>query len=351
VQQELIQRFFLQQCTPAEAKQVADFLKENPSVLEKYLSAEEWNALSVHGNLPEEFWDEVWQNIRHLVKAKAFAVRMKRLAAAASIILVAGVAILYHVAKKPAEKTLEPSEQTQTIVTPAAAHKTIANTTSRLMLVHLQDGSVVELSPASTIQFDVPFPANKRDIVLEGEAKFHVSKNKQKPFTVYADAFATTALGTVFTVKKGKAKNTVTVKLYEGKVVVHSTDKNLNGWKDDVYLQPGRQMHFNAVLQTLAVNNISSIKSTGIVIQPKQLQDAANAQLVFDNTDLSKVMDQLAAYYKVRIQYDAPVIDTMNFTGAVSKNDSLPFILKIIGQMNNLEIITMEDGFRVIKPE
>jgi ferric-dicitrate binding protein FerR (iron transport regulator) len=276
---------------------------------------------------------------------------MKRLAAVASIILVAGVAIVYFLAKKPDDKTLKLPEETQTVVTPKSTHKSIANTTSKLMLVHLEDSSVVELSPASTIQFDVPFPANKRDIVLEGEAKFHVSKNKQKPFTVFADALATTALGTVFTVKKDKIKNTVTVKLYEGKVVVHSTDKNLNGWKDDVYLAPGRQMYFNAVLQTLTVNNISRIKSTGIVTQPKPVQDTVNAQLVFDNTDLSKVMDRLAAYYKVKIQYDAPVIDTMNFTGTVSKNDSLPLILKIIGQMNNLKIITIDDGFRVIKPE
>ena len=49
-------------------------------------------------------------------------------------------------------------------------------------------------------------------------------------------------------------------------------------------------------------------------------------------------MQKLSAYYNVKIQYDSMLIDTMNFTGAVTRNDSLPVILKAISQMNNLDI-------------
>ena len=45
------------------------------------------------------------------------------------------------------------------------------------------------------------FPPDKREIFLKGEAKFIVAKNKKKPFTVYTGMLATTALGTIFTVK------------------------------------------------------------------------------------------------------------------------------------------------------
>jgi transmembrane sensor len=272
---------------------------------------------------------------------------MKRFAAAASILLVAGIGVFYLTPKKHSEK---PVAQTRITVAPATEHKTISNATSKLMLVQLEDSSRVELFPSSTIKFDAPFPADKRDIVLEGEAKFHVSKNKKKPFTVYADALAVTALGTVFTVKKSKVKNTITVKLFKGKVVIHSTDKNLSGWKNDVYLSPGKQMYFDAVLKTVAINNISSIKPAIAVTQTKAAEGSANNKLEFDNTDLSKVMDKLAAFYKVKIQYDSSAINTMNFSGVVSKNDSLPIILKAIGQMNGLEVITTADGFTIVKP-
>jgi ferric-dicitrate binding protein FerR (iron transport regulator) len=205
-----------------------------------------------------------------------------------------------------------------------------------MMTVKLEDNSVVELSPASSLQFDVPFPADKRNIILDGEAKFQVTKNKKKPFTVYAGVLATTALGTIFSVKKNEGKNSVIVKLYEGKVVIHSTNKNLKGWKDDVYLLPGNQMKFDALLNTVAVNNIVSSKPNIAVKQVKPDKDSVSDQLTFNNTVLPVVMKKLSAYYKTNIQFEMSIIDTMNFTGIVSKKDSLPFILKAIAQMNNL---------------
>jgi FecR-like protein len=58
---------------------------------------------------------------------------------------------------------------------------------------------------------------------------------------------------------------------------------------------------------------------------------------------LPQVMQKLSAYYNIKIQYDSTLIDTMNFTGTVTKKDSLPVILKAITQMNNLNV-TQEDG-------
>ena len=46
----------------------------------------------------------------------------------------------------------------------------------------------------------------KEIIVLEGEAKFHVSKNKKKPFTVFAGVLGTTALGNDFHCEKTQRK-------------------------------------------------------------------------------------------------------------------------------------------------
>ena len=342
---EIIERFFLKQCTPEEAKQVAAFLKQNPSVLEQYLSTEELQSLVADNNLPDELWDEIWRNIKAKNKARVIALRLKRFAAAASVILLVALAIYYLI---PAKQSA-PQQIAQITATPTE-HKTVTNTTKKIMTVVLADSSVVEISPASSIQFDAPFPVDKRDIVLEGEAKFHVAKNKKKPFTVFAGMLGTTALGTIFSVKKLRAKNSVTVKLFEGKVVIHSSDKNLNGWKDDVYLTPGMQMKFNADLKTIAVSNFDNIKTTiAAALLPKPNKDSLNDQLTFNNTVLPKVMDKLSAYYKVKIQYDSLAIDTMNFSAIITRRDSLPLLLKAIGQMNGLEVEPTDSGFTVIK--
>jgi transmembrane sensor len=339
---ELIERFFRKECTAEEAYEVAAYLKTHPSVLEEYLSMHEFTSVAADDSMPEAFWNEIWLSIEK--KKKTAIVTLERIAVAACVILFTCATLLYfnhstkNAAKLPvvAAKHLPPTE-----------YKTIINNTRKLMTVVLQDSSVVELSPASSIQYNVAF-TNNRDIVLEGQAKFRVAKNKKKPFTVYAGALATTALGTVFSIKKGSNKNAITVKLYVGKVVIHSINNNLKGWKEDVYLLPGEQMKFDAPANVFFVKSIKDAKPL-VAIKPKPYKDSLSAQLTFNNTVLTKVMHQLSAYYKVKIEYDSLLTDTINFTGAISKKDSLSFILRAIGQMNDLEISGDNNGFIVSK--
>jgi len=351
VKPELIERFFLKRCSAEEAKNVATYLKANPNVLEEYLSKHEWDSAIHNEELPDEFWNEIWQNIQQKNKAKVVLFRMKNISAAACIILLAGIAYFYF---NTPGKTSKQVVAAETKNLPHQSHKTIANTTNTLMSIVLEDSSVITLSPAAVVQYDVPFPNNKRDIILEGEAEFHVAKNKYKPFTVYCGALATTALGTIFSVKKISNKNIIIVKLLQGKIVVHSTNNNLKGWNREVYLSPGQQLQFSQQSALLAVTKIDSIRKPLIAIKinkSKENVDSANGVLAFRNSLLPDVMNKLSAYYNVTIRYDSLLIDTMNFTGTISKKDSLPFILTAIAQMNNLKIAKDSSGFIVSKPE
>ena len=338
---ELIQRFFKKQCTPEEADEVAAYLKANSAVLEKYISMHEWNAVK-DSSMPEEFWTEVWLNIRKENKAKIIFVRLKRAAVAACLILMIGMVFYYY--SIPEKQANMPVAHVNVLT--AAQQKFIKNSTNKIKTIVLEDSSVVQLSPNASIQYNVPFPENKRDILLDGEAKFIVIKNKKKPFTVYAGAFATTALGTVFSVKKSTAKNVINVKLFRGKVVIHSTDTNLKGWKSDVYLLAGEQMKFNAESMLLSVEKIKTVNAN--VSAKIRNADSLNT-LNFSNTLLPEVMQKLSAYYNVKIQYDSTLIATMNFTGTVTKRDSLPVILKAITEMNKLNLTQTEENFTISK--
>ncbi len=342
----LIEKFFSKQCTPAEAGKVALYLKANPSVLEKYLSKEEWDNVAINETYSQEIWDELWQAINKKNKARIIGLYLKRFAVAASIIFIIATIYFLQTPSKPAIKTLAKA------IAPAFKNQTISNTTKKTMQFVLPDSSVVMLAPASYISFTSPFQNNKREILLEGEAEFHVTKNKLKPFTVYAGALATTALGTIFSIKKNNTKNNITVKLFKGKVVIQATDKNLKGWYKDVYLLPGDQLSFNIEKALLTVKKNSDAANQNSVAKIKIKQAAADSlknELIFNNTKLPDVINKLSAFYSVKIQYDSVVTDTMNFTGTVSKTDSLPVILKVIGEMNALDIIKNEDGFIISK--
>lgn len=341
----LIEKFFRKECTPQEAMQVALYLKANPQVLEKYMSIEEWEATGKK-LMPEDFWNEAWANIQKRNKQRNLFVAIKRVTAVAACLIIAASVIYYFYPSK--ETTQQPViiAQHQT----KAKRKSVINTTNKVLNIVLQDSSLIKLSPASTVQYDEPFAKDKRDIFLDGEAEFHVTKNKKKPFTVYTGAFATTALGTIFSVQKNAEENIINVKLFKGKVVIHSTDSNLKGWKNDVYLLPGEQLKFNAENMLLAVNKIQSVTvNTPVKIKKPVTASALDNELIFSNTALSKVVEKLSAYYNTKITYDSLLIDKMNFTGTISKKDSLPVILKAITQMNNLDLIKNNDEFIISK--
>ncbi len=67
--------------------------------------------------------------------------------------------------------------------------------------VVLPDGSKVWLNNAAVLQYPREFSGNRRNVHLEGEAYFEVTKDRQRPFTVESDAMRVRVLGTSFNFK------------------------------------------------------------------------------------------------------------------------------------------------------
>jgi len=87
----------------------------------------------------------------------------------------------------------------------------------------LADGSEIVLSEGAKLTVEKSFPSDTREVYLEGDAIFNVSKSKTHPFIVHGNGYETKVLGTVFKVfQKGK---TFSVDLFEGKVSVYRKEK------------------------------------------------------------------------------------------------------------------------------
>jgi transmembrane sensor len=81
--------------------------------------------------------------------------------------------------------------------------------------IQLMDGSTVELNARSKVE--VRLTERRRDVALiEGQALFHVAKDKLRPFVVRAGEAEVRAVGTEFDVYKKQAETVVTV--VEGRV-------------------------------------------------------------------------------------------------------------------------------------
>ena len=106
--------------------------------------------------------------------------------------------------------------------------------------IRMPDGSTVWLNAGSTLRYPVNYGMTKRDVYLEGEAYFKVTRQTQKPFTVHTALANITDFGTEFNVKAYPEEKMVEATLIEGELAVESGDAV--GVFDCITLKPGQQL-------------------------------------------------------------------------------------------------------------
>lgn len=364
VNKDLIDRFFANKCTPHEVEAIIMYFTHYPNELDKYIGKEEWDSISQKGELDPVLVEKMEREIRRkLFKLRPTRVvplfqKTKKWIAAASVIIAICSAILIIASLN---NKLPQSAETAKINISDQQQKPFTSTTSVWQIRHnpsshkqkivLEDGSHIILSPKSTVQYPAPFAHDKRSILLEGEAFFEVAKNKHKPFTVIAGSLSTTALGTSFTITSKKEAHTIRVQLFTGKVVVAST-KNIRNWSKDILLNAGQQLAYNGDQPIVTPLTQSLIAKEKIAENNKRLSIAVQKhELIFSNSSLTDVLKDLSAFFHTNIQYTDADLQKMNFTGNFTRTDDIKAVLKVITQMNGLELNETVDGFTIIKPK
>jgi ferric-dicitrate binding protein FerR (iron transport regulator) len=161
----------------------------------------------------------------------------------------------------------------------------------------LPDNSEVILNSSSLLSYNKKEWDEKRDIVLDGEAFFKVSKGQK--FTVHTDAGNVQVLGTQFNVKE--RSDYFEVQCYEGIVAVTYGNQK-------VVLTKGKAFRI--------INGISQDITGFNANKPSWLNDESS----FVQVPLSEVIEELERQYNIKIQSDN--IDlTQLFTGTFTHKD------------------------------
>lgn len=169
--------------------------------------------------------------------------------------------------------------------------------------VILPDGSVVMLNESSKLSYKEAF--EPREVHLEGEAFFEVTKQAGESFEIITNTTKTTVLGTSFNVRAYKNED-VEVAVVTGKVAVEGVGAN----KEKVLLLPNEVAHYNAETNALQKEETSSANALAWKTR----------ELVFKNTELSEVVNTLERYFGVEITGDAPVLKC-HYTGRFKNSD------------------------------
>lgn len=187
----------------------------------------------------------------------------------------------------------------------------------RSFKVVLQDGSKVWLNAGSSVQYRTLFSEEERRIRLDGEAYFEVAENKEKPFRVEFAGGEIEALGTAFNVKAYEGDESFSTLLNQGKI-------KLKLGKRQIVLKPGQQV---------------MVKGSNIVTDEAdtEMPGWSRNEFVFDDTPLKEVMNELARWYGVKIEYKMTTEPRFNFT--ISRDKSLLEILSLMEKTNEAHFV------------
>jgi len=154
----------------------------------------------------------------------------------------------------------------------------------------LSDGTIILLNSGTTLRYPKEFETTKREIFLDGEAFFEVSKNPHKPFIVQTKNTQTRVLGTRFNLLSRDGDPDV-LSVEEGKVQFTATNS-----VDTLILTGNMQSTYNAGKMSL-----QEIDGTAFTAWTA-------GELLFTNQTVKQIIPILERWYDVQINCTDPSI-------------------------------------------
>ena len=270
-----------------------------------------WYELLYDSRLPalkqeelEGIEQEMWAHIEKKGNIERTG-RRKRIYYLAAAAVVAGLIIttgvLFNTTPKSFsyEKSRQQNKLTESI-----------NNTAVPQRILLNDGSYVILQPASKIGYS-RVDSTKREIYLEGEAFFQVTKDATRPFYVYTSELVTKVLGTSFDVRAFPNDNTIKVLVHTGKVTVYQRrkDEREQEMANATIITPNQQVLFSRQ-QANIVKSISAQPQVIVISNNK-----SNEQTAFADAPASTVFMAIQKAYGISIVFDEELMSHCSFTG------------------------------------
>lgn len=188
--------------------------------------------------------------------------------------------------------------------------------------ITLPDGTIVHLNSESKLTYTPDFNGKLREVVLEGEAFFEVTPNKEKPFIVKTSVFDVEVLGTSFNVSVYNDENIVETALMEGKVKL-----TMQGCPSKpVYLTPSQKFIYSR----------SDRQGTISIMEGDTELAWKQGILAFSAEPLEEVFRKIERWYGVTMHYDKESLVNDNFTGQF-KMISIQEMMNILRMHYNLK--------------
>ena len=308
---ELLQKYIAGNATEAEKQRVTKWIQENPENMCEYMAQRKLHDMALWRTEPVA--EENSRERKHF-SLRGVCMEAAKIAAVLAIVLL-GTHYWTGKHQVPEDKTW------QSIYVPAGQR-------AELMLA---DGTKVWLNSRSTLTFPGSFKGDIRNVKLDGEGYFAVTKNVEQPFIVETNKCNVKVLGTEFNVMAYAADSVWEISLLEGAVEILVPGSNNSGMR----LEP---------------NMMASLKGNRLV--KGRIKEAdyflwREGLLCFNDISVRDMIEKLKLYYGVDIVVNNTRILKNRYTGKFRTKDGVEHVLKVL-RLNNKFTYTKDDETNVI---
>jgi transmembrane sensor len=187
----------------------------------------------------------------------------------------------------------------------------------------LPDGSQVTLNSNSKLTYPSKFNSGTREVILEGEAYFSVTKDARHPFVVKAGAMDVSVLGTKFNVKAYVEDNDIETTLEEGSVRIAIPK---DGEYNRIILSPNEQAVWDKLNKTIRVAKVDSRLYAGW----------CEGNYYFKAKTFEEIARTLERVFNVSIDIRSERLNKEVYSGDFKQGENIEQILSIIEKNTNI---------------
>jgi len=177
--------------------------------------------------------------------------------------------------------------------------------------VQLSDGTNVYLNAGSSLKYPVKFlKGENRQVFLEGEAYFSVTKDESHPFIVNAHEIDVRVLGTEFNISSYREDENIKTILVEGLVSVYKSGGDYNV-EESTLLEPNYKAAFNKKDKQLTVEAVNIESHTAWM----------DGRLILNEVAFQNILKKLERQYNVVFINNNKAIENRRFTARFDTED------------------------------
>ncbi|MCK9412564.1 MAG: FecR domain-containing protein [Prolixibacteraceae bacterium] len=198
----------------------------------------------------------------------------------------------------------------------------------------LSDGTKVWINSGSRLVYSPVFKGKSREVFLEGEAYFEVTKDENKPFYVGTNAFRVKVYGTKFDVQAYKQNNEYNTILMEGKV---SLEANKGGiMAKEQFLYPDQKATLSDNKKDFLVSEVANIEN---------YTAWKDGYLLFKNEAFQSILKRVSHYYNVDIELNDE-IQVRRLSGKLDLKEDPERVLEGLALISKIRFVKTNNKYR-----